>query len=318
MRLTVVLISCAMPAMAQDFLLELPVDCDLGTTCYIQNYVDHDATTNASDFQCGDLTYDGHKGTDFGLISLSDMERGVDVLASADGTVRGVRNDMRDVLYTSEFASEIQGRDCGNGVVIAHDGGWETQYCHMKQGSVVVQSGDAVAAGDVLGQIGLSGRTQFPHVHISVRRDGQVIDPFIPEGQVSCGGATQQTLWSTSPDTPAGGLLAIGFSDQIPEYDAVKAGTAAADTLKSNAPIVLWAFAFGAQPDDVVRIEFQGPNGPLFETEDVLNRTQALVMRAGGLNPPDGGWGQGTYSGIVTHMRGQMILDKQQLQIELP
>jgi len=44
------------------------------------------------------------------------MDAGVDVLASAAGTVRGVRNDMRDVLYTPELAGEINGRDCGNGV----------------------------------------------------------------------------------------------------------------------------------------------------------------------------------------------------------
>ena len=50
------------------------------------------------------------------------MERGVDVLASASGTVRGVR----DVIYTPESADEINGRDCENGVAIVHGGGWET------------------------------------------------------------------------------------------------------------------------------------------------------------------------------------------------
>jgi hypothetical protein len=42
MRLSILLISCAMPDMAQDFLLDLPVDCEFGATCYIQNYVHHD------------------------------------------------------------------------------------------------------------------------------------------------------------------------------------------------------------------------------------------------------------------------------------
>ena len=87
------------------------------------------------------------------------MERGVDVFASAPGTVRGVRNDMRDVLFTSDLSSEINGRDCGNGVVVAHDNGWETQYCHMREGSVSVIVGDLVEPGDVLSQVGLSGRT---------------------------------------------------------------------------------------------------------------------------------------------------------------
>ena len=205
MRLAVLMASCAMPVMAQDISLSLPIDCTLGDTCYIQNYVDHDPSDAASDFQCGGLTYDTHKGTDFGLISLAAMERGVDVFASAPGTVRGVRNDMRDVLFTSDLSSEINGRDCGNGVVVAHDNGWETQYCHMREGSVSVIVGDLVEPGDVLGQVGLSGRTQFPHVHISVRQGGQLVDPFAPDGVSNCGTLAPYTLWAVPIDTPAGG-----------------------------------------------------------------------------------------------------------------
>lgn len=313
-----VALSCAMPIMAQDFSLGLPIDCALGDTCYIQNYVDHDPTDAASDFQCGDLTYDGHKGTDFGLHSLADMNAGVDVVAAAAGTVRGARNDMRDVLYTPDLEGEINGRDCGNGVVILHDNGWETQYCHMRKGSVAVRTGDTVQAGDALGLVGLSGRTQFPHVHISVRRNGQVIDPFDPDGNITCGSPSGDTLWANALDTPQGGILSVGFATDIPDYDRVKAGEAAANVLLPDAPIVVWAFAFGAQPNDVVSIAFDGPEGPLFETDDVLNRTQALFMRAGGLNPPDGGWASGDYSGTVTHTRGNVVLDQQSVQISLP
>jgi len=232
--------------------------------------------------------------------------------------VRGVRNDMRDVIYSDDLAGEVNGRDCGNGVVIAHEDGWETQYCHMKEGSIAVLTGDLVDAGDVLGQVGLSGRTQFPHVHISVRRDGQVVDPFDPDGTISCGAPSVETLWQDALDTPAGGLLSIGFSDRVPEYTEVKAGTAAAAALSSDTPIVVWAFAFGAQPGDVLDISFSGPDGPLFETQDVLTRQQALFMRAGGLNPPDIGWASGTYTGTVVHIRDGVELDRQTGTIQLP
>lgn len=322
MRLTALLISCAMPAMAQDILLEMPIDCTLGESCYIQNYVDHDPSEGASDFACGSLTYDTHKGTDFGLPSLSAMDAGVDVLASASGIVRGVRNDMRDVIYSDDLAGEINGRDCGNGVVIAHDDlaeqGWETQYCHMREGSVTVQTGERVEAGDVLGQVGLSGRTQFPHVHMSLRRNGQTIDPFDPDGVITCGDPSDETLWADPLDTPAGGLLSLGFATNVPDYQDVKAGTAAATSLQPDAPIVLWAFAFGAQEGDVLSIEFNGPKGPLFQTEDVLSRTQALFMRAGGLNPPDQDWDSGTYTGLVVHSRGGVELDRMTTAITLP
>ena len=319
MRALAFLLACAAaPVAAQDLQLAIPIDCDLDETCYIQNYVDHDPSDAASDFQCGNLTYDTHKGTDFGLLSLAAMEDGVNVLASAAGTVRGVRNDMRDVLFTPDLAGEINGRDCGNGVVISHENGWETQYCHMKEGSVTVLSGDYVEVGRVLGEVGLSGRTQFPHVHISVRRDGAVVDPFVPNRQTACDEPALRTLWADPIDTPAGGLLNVGFADTVPEYAAVKAGTASAQTLTRDAPIVLWAFAFGSRIGDTITISFEGPDGPLFQTDDVLDRQQALFMRAGGLNPPDEGWQSGNYSGVVVHTRDGIELDRQSTSITLP
>lgn len=318
MRTIALLITCATPAVAQDLRLGLPIDCTLGDTCYIQNYVDTDPSEAVLDFQCGSLTYDGHKGTDFGLPSLSAMDAGVDVLTSAAGTVRGVRNDMRDVPYTPDLAGEINGRDCGNGVVVAHESGWETQYCHMKEGSVTVVTGEQVGRGDVLGQVGLSGRTQFPHVHISVRRSGAVVDPFAPDGDRTCSVDVEYTLWDFLLDTPAGGLISVGFATDVPDYDSVKAGTAAANVLSADAPIVLWAFAFGAQTGDVVSITINGPDGDLFQTDDVLTRQQALFMRAGGLNPPENGWIAGTYDGIVTHARDGVELDRLAKTISLP
>lgn len=317
MRYTLAFATCAMPVMAQELRLDQPIDCTLGETCYLQNYVDHDPTQGVSDFQCGALSYDGHKGTDFALPSRAAMEAGVSVLAAAPGLVRGVRNDMRDVLYTPDLEDDLAGRECGNGVVIAHEGGWETQYCHMSEGSVTVQTGDVVAAGDRLGLVGLSGRTQFPHLHISVRRNGEVIDPFDPDGQITCATPSNDSLWIQSLETPPGGLINVGFADRVPDYEEVKAGTGAAEELTPGAPIVLWGFAFGAMPGDILTIRFSGPNGPVFQTDDVLDRQQALVFRAGGLNAPDGGWPPGTYRGTVTHRRAGGIVDEMAATITL-
>ena len=76
--------------------LALPLDCTLGESCFIQNYVDDDPGPGAADFTCGALTYDGHKGTDFALTSIAAMEAGVTVRAAAPGVVRGVRDGMPD------------------------------------------------------------------------------------------------------------------------------------------------------------------------------------------------------------------------------
>lgn len=158
------LLSLAVPATAGDFSLHSPIDCDLNGPCYIQQYVDHDPSENALDFMCSNLTYDGHKGTDFALATYDMIATGIDVLAAAPGIVAGLRDGMDDVRFAPEHAADIDGRECGNGVVIRHKGGWETQYCHLRKGSVTVESGQKLTTGDVLGQVGMSGQAEFPLV----------------------------------------------------------------------------------------------------------------------------------------------------------
>ncbi|MEM7521208.1 MAG: M23 family peptidase, partial [Pseudomonadota bacterium] len=98
--------------------MAFPVDCTLGQDCYIQQYMDRDEGPGVSDYRCRGLSYDGHKGTDFALPTLEAMHEGVNVLAAADGRVRGFRDGMADRLYSDETAAEIEGRECGNGVVL--------------------------------------------------------------------------------------------------------------------------------------------------------------------------------------------------------
>ncbi|MEH6360515.1 MAG: M23 family metallopeptidase, partial [Amylibacter sp.] len=145
----------AAPAFAAPPVLNWPIDCTLGKTCFIQQYMDLDDTDGVRDFAGGRVTYDGHKGTDIRLTTHKAMQAGVNVLATTAGRVKGLRNSMVDRMLRSDAdRAAINGKDCGNGVVIVHVDGWETQYCHMKQGSLTVVKDQAVQAGDVLGQVG--------------------------------------------------------------------------------------------------------------------------------------------------------------------
>ena len=128
-RICAFLSLAASPA-AGDFLLQFPIDCTLGETCYTQQFVDHDPTAGAANVRCGPLTYDGHKGTDFALPTLADQATGVNVLAAAGSTVLGTRNSLDDVLQVGPNPPDAANRECGNGVVIRHIDGFETQYCH--------------------------------------------------------------------------------------------------------------------------------------------------------------------------------------------
>ncbi|HBS51137.1 MAG TPA: peptidase M24 [Rhodobacteraceae bacterium] len=306
------------PALAGDFSLGLPIDCEIGTTCRIQQYVDRDPGPGYTDFACGRLSYDGHKGTDFALPTLQDIERGVAVLASADGVVAGRRDGMADTYYTDAQAEALDGRDCGNGVLLRHEDGWETQYCHLRQGSVRVQTGDRVARGDILGLVGLSGRTQFPHVHLSVRRGGAVIDPFAPDRLEGCGDAGA-TLWDAEIATDPGGLILAGFAPGIPEYDAVRAGEARHDTLPTTAPgLVLFAHAFGGRDGDRIALRITDPDGDtVFDDTQVLEKDQALLFRAGGKRLRGAGWTPGLYTGTARMTRNGTLLGTRTATVEI-
>lgn len=287
----------------------LPIDCAPGETCHIQQYVDRDPGPEARDWACGPLSYEGHKGTDFSLATLARMAEGVDVLASAPGVVRGVRDGMPDVAQGEPGAPDLEGRDCGNGVAVVHEHGWETQYCHMRRGSIAVSPGDRVERGDRLGLVGLSGNTQFPHAHLSVRHEGAVVDPFAPGERSGCGEASEDSLWQDAPAYEPGGLLTAGFATKVPGYEAVKAGKAGVNSLSETAAaLVLWAYFFGGRSGDEVNLRFSGP-GMDFEHRETLDRTQARLFRAAGKRAPADGLAPGLYIGTVTLTRDGETVD---------
>ena len=188
----------AIDARAEEVIsLALPIKCQPGVSCFFQNYVDHDASDKVRDYRCGGRSYDGHDGTDIRIRNLEIQRQGVEVLAAAPGRVIGGRNDMEDVSIRTAGKAAIAGKECGNGVMIEHEGGWRTQYCHMAKGSVRVKPGDQMTTGQPIGLVGLSGDTEFFHLHFTVRYRGKIVDPFAygaPEN--SCGGG--RSLWAAS------------------------------------------------------------------------------------------------------------------------
>ena len=245
------------------------------------------------------------------------MEDGGNVLSAAEGRVAGLRDGIKDQILSPQNRSDIQGKDCGNGVVIAHENGWTTQYCHMKQNSIRVQKGQRVAAGEILGQIGLSGRTEFPHLHLTVRKDHKVIDPFHPKERINCTTSDQTTLWKDPWHYRAGGLLSAGFSNAVPDYATIKAGTVTGPqmTRGSNA-LVLWVYGFGLRAEDVLRFEIRGPKGRIFAHDAKMPKAQAQMMRAAGLKRKQNLWPKGAYQGTVKLIRNGNELDNKIVEFE--
>ena len=300
------LLASAAPVAAEAF-LSLPLDCTLGQDCYIEDYHDAQPGPGQQDYTCGLKSRDGHRGTDFALLSFAQMEAGVNVLAAAPGTVEAVRDGEPDIALTEDRREAIAGRECGNAVRIGHENGMQTLYCHMKNGSVAVAPGDSVAAGDVLGEVGLSGETNYPHVHLSVLDGDARIDPFAPESTEACG-AGGETLWTDPPAYDRSGLFTAGFSIVVPSFDAVKSGTARRAVAAPDEALVLYGHAFYPETGDVLEFSAQGPDGEIFSHEEEIAEAQAQLFRAFGRRAPDEGWPAGDYTGTVLQRRGETVI----------
>lgn len=84
---------------------------------------------------------------------------GTPILAMADGVV--------------SWSGERSG--FGIMVEITHGQGYTTRYAHAS--AVLVKIGDRVTKGQPVANVGSSGRSTGPHLHVEVRRLGRVVDP---------------------------------------------------------------------------------------------------------------------------------------------
>jgi len=131
---------------------------------YVTAYFDHGSLT---DWSCGNDTYAGHRGNDFGMGSWTGMDEGRDIVAAAEGVVIDTHDGEFDQCTSGDCAG---GGGFGNHVRIRHANGETSIYAHLKQWSVSVSIGDWVSCGQLLGQAGSSGYSTGPHLHFE-RRD---------------------------------------------------------------------------------------------------------------------------------------------------
>jgi murein DD-endopeptidase MepM/ murein hydrolase activator NlpD len=304
------LMTLASPGAAEDPRFELPVVCEMGAVCTIQNYFDHDPGPGRMDYACGRLSYDGHDGTDIRVPDLPTMKQGIAVVATAPGVVKGMRDGMPDVDVRKIGTAALLGRDAGNGIVIDHGDGWVTQYSHLRNGSVAVNKGDRVETGQRLGYIGMSGRAEFPHVEFAVRHNGEELDPFVGLARFAACGDTRQPLWSTAAlkhlDYQATGPLIAGFAGGQANAETARDGGYAGSRLPADAgALVMWVDLFGTQEGDKQRFRILGPDDRVIhEREDVLDASNVSWFAFSGLKRPSDGWKPGAYRGIYTLTRG--------------
>lgn len=150
---------------------DFPIDLANGRGSVIHNYMDLDPTTGLRDYTGGSKTIDGHAGIDVGIANFRVMDSGYTVRAAAPGVVMDIRNDQSD--------RNLSCTGLPNYVRIRHANGSVGIYLHFKRNSIVVSGGTQVAAGTVLGQVGSSGCSTWPHLHFEVQEsNGGLVDPF--------------------------------------------------------------------------------------------------------------------------------------------
>ena len=106
------------------------------------------------------------------------MPSGSAVTAARAGVVTEV------TLHHRAGGDDIRYRDMANKVVIVHDDGTTGEYAHLSPGAEIVNVGQRVEAGDLLGYSGSTGYASGPHLHFVVSRpamrDGQLSRVSIP------------------------------------------------------------------------------------------------------------------------------------------
>lgn len=292
--------------------LALPVDCIVGQTCLIQKLFDHDPGPDRRDYRCGLLTTNGHDGIDIRLRTMADMRTGFAVLAAAPGTVLRTRDGEPDISV--EDRAGLDGKDAGNAVVIDHGGGWQTQYSHLRQNSIGVRPGQRIASGERIGLVGLSGNSEFPHLHFTVRHHGEAVDPFIGTAAPPVCYAEAQVagLWTAAAAHSLAyqptAAIAAGLASTVPPKPVADRDPPPM-LAGRQAPLILWVDAIGARAGDQQSFTIRGPN------RQIVHEQQSLVEGGGlswfaysGKRPPAAGWPRGRYTGRYILKRGSIIV----------
>ncbi|MDX2159193.1 MAG: M23 family metallopeptidase [Hyphomicrobiaceae bacterium] len=305
-------------AQGDDARLSLPIACEFGKTCFVQQHVDVQPGPGARDHACGTATYEGHAGTDFRLLSAAAAQRGVDVLAAADGTVLRARDGMDDQFAKVAGKATVEDRECGNGLVIDHGGGLETQYCHMLKGSLTVRPGQRVTRGAPLGKVGYSGLADFAHLHLTVRKAGKVVDPFTgaaPDGSCRVNGSTAEAgLWRGEVAEllayKSVEIIQTGFAGLPPDLDKLELDHEAFVRPGRDGPaLVVFARIMNLAAGDRVRITTSGPAGfgEVYAGPPV-DRNKATYIAYSGKRRRGPAWMPGRYDGTIEVLRGDRAI----------
>ena len=101
---------------------------------------------------------------------LSDEQRvhgGLDIAASRDEPVRATADGVVSRIGVNA--------SLGRYVDIAHQNGYTTRYGHLSK--VLAERRKQVKRGEIIGLVGMTGKTNGYHIHYEIHREGRILDP---------------------------------------------------------------------------------------------------------------------------------------------
>jgi len=188
----------------------------------ISNFVDQDTSEpGIQDFDCGERTYDTHRGLDISLAPFAwyQMERdSAIIVAAAAGTIVEKVNDQPERSCTIDNSGGEN-----NIIVIEQLDGSLALYAHGRTGSLTAKAvGETVTTGEYLGVVGSAGYSTGPHLHFEVgywEQNGNSFewkhqDPFAG----TCNLINSESWWEEQPAYYNSALNSIATHDQPAEY----------------------------------------------------------------------------------------------------
>lgn len=216
------------------------------------NFVDLDPAFDVLlDFHCTAWTYSGHAGIDTNLRSFAEQTIGVPIYAALDGVVMDAHDGEPDM--NTQALGQL-----ANYVVIDHGFGRSAFYFHLKNGSVTVNVGDVVRAGEQIGLTASSGNSTGPHLHFESHYLNQPYEPFAGPCRPGPSGWTQQPPTNLTPH-----LLDFGVTTtNLNTVPGLPHALPAAGQLALSDPLLyFWLQVSNFEANSTARAVFIRPNG---------------------------------------------------------